>query len=102
MRRILLMTAVLLLWACHGSEDQEKTRKSIASWRATLALLGTSWSRQEVPDAYANLILHRAEDELTKLHSDDLVARTRALEDAVEHRARGRAAALARELRPKS
>jgi hypothetical protein len=98
---LLALALILLALACHEPDPQEEARKSIVSWRATVAMLAASWVAQDVPDVYAKLTADKAADNLDKLGSHD-AAIARALKEAIEHHDRARAAAIARELRPKS
>lgn len=100
MRRIVALTFLLAL-ACHEPDPQEETRKSIASWRATLAVVAVSWVERDISDIYAKLVAGKAAENLDQLGSHD-AAMARALKDAVEHHDRARAAAIARELQRKS
>jgi hypothetical protein len=65
MRRCLIVC--LLLAACGLKEpEDERVRKSIASWEASLALTANSFARGELPKHFLKNAAEAATDELSK------------------------------------
>jgi hypothetical protein len=95
MRRALALC--LLLAACGMKEpEQEREKKTIASWEASLALAAEGWTRGELPKHFVRNAAEAATEELSKeKNAARAVALAHDLQDAVEHDDRAAAARIA-------
>ncbi|HEV2720432.1 MAG TPA: hypothetical protein VG323_10480 [Thermoanaerobaculia bacterium] len=95
--------AVLLVAACGLKQPQEQREKrTVQSWAASLALAGDAWTRGELPKHFVRNAAEAAVEELTKSAKGHDAARVIALghqlEDAVERDDRAAAARIAIDL----
>lgn len=104
------MLVALLALACGLKEpDDERVRKSVASWDASLALTASSWIAHHVPDHFVRDAVEAAVDDVSKdvagkvpaevvNASAQTIVLAHQLQGAVEHDDRGAALRVEREL----
>jgi len=102
MRRYLAFC--LLLVACGMKPpEEEREKKTIDSWEASLAFAAEAWTRGEVPKHVVRNVADAATEEISKDAKGHAAARVlalaRDLKEAVEHDDRAAAARKARERR---
>jgi hypothetical protein len=90
MRR-LSTVAILLALACGKDTDDEKLRKSIVSWNATLQIVADARLKNEIRDGFAVKTIAEAVDDLesqswktTSKRAERLIAIAVKLRDAIE------------------
>ena len=98
MRRCLAFC--LLFVACGTKQpEDERIRKTVASWDASLALAASAWTRGELPKHFVRNAAEAATEELSKEANGHAAARALAiaheLQDAVEHDDRAAATRVA-------
>jgi hypothetical protein len=75
----------LLLAACGAKEPQEeRVRKTIASWDGALALTGAAWANGELPKHFVKNAAEAATEELSKQAYGHAAARALALADELK------------------
>jgi hypothetical protein len=65
MRRQLIIVLALSLAACGGHDDEEKLKKAIDSWSATLQLVADARLRNDVPRGFAIKTIEAAIEDLS-------------------------------------
>ncbi|HEV7427788.1 MAG TPA: hypothetical protein VGQ46_15610 [Thermoanaerobaculia bacterium] len=95
--RSLCLPLILLALACNKESDDEKLRKSIVSWNATLQIVADARLNNEVRDGFALKTIDEAVDDLesaktTSKSAEQLIGIAAKLREAIE---RGDRAAIA-------
>jgi hypothetical protein len=97
----------LLLAACGTKQpEDERVRKTVASWDGALALAAGAWTRGELPKHFVKNAADAATEELSKQAHGHAAARALGLaaelKDAAEHDDRAAAARIAATLEKES
>ena len=75
----------LLLAACGAKQlEEERVRKTIASWDGALALTASAWTRGELPTHFVKDAAEAATEELSKQAHGHAAARALALADELK------------------
>jgi hypothetical protein len=103
--RSLFLALLLLTLACNKESDDEKLRKSIVSWNATLQIVADARLKNEIRDGFALKTIDEAVDDLdsqssktTNKRAEQLIGVAAKLRDAIQRGDRGAIAQVSHEL----